>query len=305
MNVLAKVSLPARKPKRPLSFMGRVLFVARLLAVLLVAFYTAVSVGGAQLFTQSPNRTASLITPADYKLPYREVSFPAREDRLTIRGWFVPLSSTRVVVVLHGKDSNRAGLLEQSVALAKAGFSLLLLDLRGHGQSDGSNYSYGYYEQRDVLGAVDWLEQNGFQAGHIGLYGASMGASTGLVAMSHDNDIKAMVSDSAFANLGDELDHGYKVITGGKMPDFFLGGMLVAARLLHGIDVNGVRPEEAVRHLNGRHLLLIQGEADGLVPVENSRRLKAAAGPDAELWNVPGRIIFNPFNIKPPNILAA
>src|SRR5207237_65544 len=118
----------------------------------------------------------------------------------------------------------------------------------------GTNLSLGYYEQRDVLGAIAFLKASGFKPEHIGILGYSMGASTGLMAMSLTRDIKAMVADSAFANLDRELEYAMPVLTNGLMPPFFLPGVLVTSSLLHGVDINGVRPEEAVKNLNGRHL---------------------------------------------------
>ena len=292
MNTLAKPKPTrrfrrTRKPK-PTTWQGWLIFLAKLLLLTFVMLYLIISVAGSFVFTTAYNRGASSVTPADYQLPYQEISYPAAVDNLTIRGWYVPKSPSRVIIVLHGKDANRGAMLEPAAALAKLGYSLLLIDMRGHGLSDGDHYSYGYYEQRDVQGAVSWLKQRGFQPNHMAIYGASMGASTGLVFMGNNPDIAAMVSDSAYANLPDELAYGLHAFTGGSIPPIFLPGMELAATIFQGLDVNAVRPEESVKHLNGRHLLLIHGTADKLVPVDNAYRLQQAAGPLADLWIVPG-----------------
>ncbi len=104
-------------------------------------------------------------TPADLGLSYRDVSFLSRDDHLLLRGWFIPgvlpdgqLTTERTIIMLHGLHSNRAALeagqLDLSAALARHGFAILAFDMRGHGQSASAPLSMGYFEQRDVLGAV-------------------------------------------------------------------------------------------------------------------------------------------------------
>jgi fermentation-respiration switch protein FrsA (DUF1100 family) len=266
----------------------RVRYVLNLFLFTCLVLYLTISVAGEEFFTKIYGREVGQPTPADYGLNYSEVSFPAAEDKLTIRGWFISGQSERVVLVLHGKGGNRTTLLPIVAPLAQSGFNLLLIDLRGHGASGGDNISYGYYEQRDVLGAVAYLKNRGFKPEHIGLFGHSMGAATGLLAMGKTQDIKAMVADSAYARLDKELEYAMPATSAGLLPSFLLPGMLVTASLRHGIDVNLVRPEDAVSKLGNQRLLLIQGDRDMLVPSSNIYRLKAAAGGKAEMWVVPG-----------------
>lgn len=259
--------------------------------------YLTISITGAIVFTRIRNRLPEAITPAHFGLQFEDINFPAAKDKLTIRGWFVPARSERVVLVVHGLGANRADVLEPAVALAKSGFNLLLIDLRGHGSSDGKVCSYGYFEQRDVLGALAYLKKRGFQ--QVGVLSYSMGASTSLMVMSYTPEIKALVADSAFAHLGRELRHAFTYATGGRIPKICLPGMLLMARLLRGIKIGEVRPEEAVRKLNGRRLLLIHGDSDLLVPPENIQKLKEAAGDTAQTWIIKGAGHVGSYYIKP------
>jgi hypothetical protein len=107
--------------------------------------------------------------PGRSGLTYTDVAFPARGDGAQINGWVIPgvlpngrLTDDRILIVVHGIWKNRtdpsAGVLEFSVALARHGFAVLALDLRGMGESQPAPLSMGYYEQRDVLGAVDFIQ---------------------------------------------------------------------------------------------------------------------------------------------------
>jgi len=89
----------------------------------------------------------------------------------------------RAIILVHGRDNSRTnGFCDQFVSFAnqlhKAGFSVLMIDLRGHGQSADSRYTFGIKERQDILGGVDWLEGRGYQPGKIGVLGYSLGAGS-------------------------------------------------------------------------------------------------------------------------------
>jgi len=271
----------------------RVWWVLRLLVftvvIFLIGLYALFSVLFAQFLLKSPTPWTAEETPAAYGLKYSEVSFPAAEDSLAVKGWFVPATtpSDKVIIVLHGKGQNRGSYLPFGAVLAKNGYNVLLFDFRGHGETAGQNYTFGYYEQRDVAGAVTYLKKQGYQAGHMGMLGYSLGAVAGLLAFSQD-DVKAMVSDSAFADLGPRLDLALSGYLEPPLEPLLLPGIETAATFLTGLDINKVRPVEAVRHLGNRHILLIHGDKDQTAPYTDSVEMKKAAGDNADLWIVPG-----------------
>src|SRR5207247_5020959 len=115
--------------------------------------------------------------------------------------------------------------------IVEAGISVLRIDLRGHGSSSAARLSYGAAERHDVLGAVDWLLERGYDAGRIGVLGASMGASTALLACAEETAIGALVADSPFADFGTMIERQYRRLSGG-LPAFLLPGALGCARLL-------------------------------------------------------------------------
>ena len=242
-------------------------------------------------------------TPADFGLSYRNVDFLSREDHLLIRGWFIPgvlpdgqLTAERTIIMLHGLHSNRAaleaGLLDLSAALARHGFAILAFDMRGHGQSAPAPLSMGYFEQRDVLGAVDFLRSGSLpypELGRpraIGGWGISMGGATMLLAAAHEPAIRGVVADSAFAAFVPLLEKTP------VMPDALIPSVAQAMRMLYGINYYAVRPVDVVASIAPRPLFFIQGTADTVVPPWNMRQLAAAASaaPHAHVqsWLVPG-----------------
>lgn len=265
----------------------------RFLATLLVApgvlslGYAGISFFVARKVAYAPSKAITR-TPADVGLSYRDVIFPSRENHLLLRGWFIPgilpdgqLTTERTIIMLHGVHSNRAaleaGLLDLSGALARHGFAVLAFDMRGHGQSAPAPLSMGYFEQRDVLGAVDFLRSGPLtypELGRpraIGGWGISMGGATMLMAAAHEPAIRGVVADSAFAAFVPLIEKDPVI------PNMFIPGVADAMSLLYGINYYAVRPVDVVASIAPRPLFFIQSSVDTLVPPWNMKLLADAA----------------------------
>ncbi|NWJ48799.1 MAG: prolyl oligopeptidase family serine peptidase [Chloroflexi bacterium] len=265
--------------KRQSIFKSKLLRLALVSLIFSLAFvYVAMSVYSALFLTVVSDRALGSLTPASYSLPYEEVAFSSpAEDKITIRGWLVPKAdSPHVLILLHGQNANRSASLPISKPLWEKGFNLLLLDLRGHGQSDGERHYYGQREQYDLVGAVSYLQNRGFKAGSIGIMGWSLGASVAIMAMSQSEGIQAGVSDSGFASLGNMLG-------------IWSPGVSLIGRLTTGLDFDKVKPEAAIKQLGQRHVFIIQGDSDRNVPPDNAYKLKEAGGANVtQFWMLAG-----------------
>jgi uncharacterized protein len=69
--------------------------------------------------------------------------------------------------------------------------------------------------------------------------------------------------------------------------DHFSALSLTFAELRTGVDLDDLRPVEAMRGLSGRPVLLIHGSADDVVLPADAEAL-AAANANAELWRIAG-----------------
>jgi len=276
------------------------------LTAALTVGYTVISIYMATQLIHKPQILLTA-TPASLGLQYKDVTFPSREDHLQLRGWFIPgvlpggqLTAQRTIIVVHGTWQNRtdpaAGLLDLSGDLARQGFAILAFDLRGNGESPPAPVSFGINEQRDVLGAVDFLRSGALPYPELGRpriiagWGVSLGAGSLLMAAAQEPTLRAIVTDSAYADILPTLER--KIPEQGHLPPLFTPGGLAAARALYGIDYTHIRPVDTVANIAPRPIFFIQGTRDNFVLPSQMDILASAArtAPNAHVqtWLVPG-----------------
>ncbi len=218
---------------------------------------------------------------------YEDVAFRTG-DGLTLRGWYFPTQSDRAAIIVHGKDSNRIGgehrMIEKLADfLVTSGYSVLIFDLRGNGDSDGDRFSLGYLERRDVAAAIDHLIGRGFREDRIALVGISMGAGTVLQSLVLHPNIGAVVADSSYVDARTIVTEDLETLAG--VPSWFTPGVLLMSNLAFGLDGEQVRPIEVVRAHPERAFLFIHCGGDKLIAPHHAYELRAAsANPASDLW---------------------
>jgi fermentation-respiration switch protein FrsA (DUF1100 family) len=230
-----------------------------------------------------------------YLIPDPEtVTFPSRDPAITVSGWWMPAAraDAPAVLVVHGVHACKRDytVLLPAGMLHRNGFSVLMIDIRDHGDStyEDGRYAGGTEEYAEVLGAWDWLRTDrGIPIEKIGVYGASLGAATVLIAVGQEPRIVSVFEDSSYADLklmiADELTRiGY--------PTFLEPGAELAGRLIAGDDIAGLSPLDGVRHLAGRPIFITHGTQDDRIKVAYAEDLIAAAeatGSEPQSWFVP------------------
>ena len=226
---------------------------------------------------------------------FEEVSFPSRTPQITISAWLLPssVSDAPAVVVVHGLGACKR---DQSVLipagmLHRAGFTVLVIDMRDHGDStyEDGRFAGGTEEYLDALGAWDWLvEAQEIPPTRIGLVGVSLGAGTVVIAGGEEERVAAIWEDSGYAEIGsaihDYLDFkGYPTFVGPSAP--FVAG------LISGDNLSGPSPIDTAKVLHGRPLAITHGTADETILVHQADMLAQAvrdAGGSVDPWILPG-----------------
>ncbi len=208
------------------------------------------------------------------------------EDGVTLRGWYVPTTGRRLIVLVHGLWESWESVAGPARDLRRRGYDVLVFDLRGHGRSDPARLSMGRRERRDVRAVLAWAREAGYAPDRIGWVGYSLGGSTLLMEAERNPALTAVAVDSPFGDLPAVLDHQLAIHSG--LPRPFNPGILLAADWAFGARSSDLIPIRSARRWGRRPLLVIHGTADDLVPVAQARALAAAAGPDCQAVILPG-----------------
>ncbi|MGH2474546.1 MAG: alpha/beta hydrolase family protein, partial [Candidatus Limnocylindrales bacterium] len=226
-------------------------------------------------------------------------------DGLRLSGRWLPAESGaddwspdphEAILLLHGYTGSVAPDLVEYGPFLRRTAGVLGLDFRGHGQSDDGPSTFGMLEVEDVAGALAWLGERGIT--RLALVGSSMGGITAIaaVAILGDGSLTAADMDPAapraaiaaprpsiVAVVADSTAPEIEVPVANRMP--LPGRRFLAARLFDaaartlGADLRATEPARVVGLVEPVPLLLIHGEADTTVPIDDARRLVALAGP--------------------------
>lgn len=209
-------------------------------------------------------------------------------DGLKLRGRLYRHPDARAVLVAcHGYRSN--GVRDFASACRYYGghaMSILLIDERACGESEGRFITFGIKESRD---ARDWCRfaETLFPGRPVVLAGISMGGAA--VLMTADDlpeSVAAILADCAFSSAWDELSYVARHYMA-RPAAWLLPGIELCCRLIGGFSLRERTAEKALQNTT-KPVFFVHGEADELVPHENSVRNRAACPTETAMLSVPG-----------------
>jgi len=213
--------------------------------------------------------------PGDFPFAVLDVAIPVQspgKPREFLRGWWLPSTGehAKVVLYLHGNDGNVSTSVGEVATLRELGHSVLLVDYRGFGASDGGFPSEAtVYE--DAEAAWRYLTRAGVQPGELYIYGHSLGGAVAIELARRHPEAAGLVVESSFTSIPDmaALDARYAWLPVRKF-------------VTHRFD--------SIRKVAGLTLpaLYVHGSADEIVPFEMGRRLFEASGGEKRFVVLPG-----------------
>ena len=190
------------------------------------------------------------------------------EDGLRLHGtWFPRGDCKKVVICFHGYTSQG---MKDYIGLSgyylNHGYSMLLVDERAHGESEGKYIGFGCLDRQDALKWIDWVIRKCGEDTEILLHGTSMGAATVLMTSGLElpAQVKGIISDCAFTSPKEVFSHVLKSMY--HMPAF--PTMQLADFLNRKLSGYGLDECNAAREVKKAKvpILFIHGSGDTFVP---------------------------------------
>ena len=218
-------------------------------------------------------RLAHQQTLADLGLSAHEIRLPTADNK-TLFAWFVPVSGHSpgpAVLVMHGWGANASLMLPALAPLHAAGFSVLLLDARCHGQSDDAAFTSLPRFAEDIEAGLDWLSlQPSVDPKRLAVMGHSVGAGAALLCATRRPDLRAVISLSAFAHPREIMR---TFLAEAHIPYMVLGWYVMRhVQKVIGARFDDIAPIASMARLRCP-VMLVHGSDDELVPFADSQRL--------------------------------
>jgi pimeloyl-ACP methyl ester carboxylesterase len=228
------------------------------------------------------------VTPAGLGLDYEELWLPVAADTVNLtsssspssspspslqhlHGWWIPAIApeTGVLLYLHGNGFNIGANLSHAARFHQLGFSVLLMDYRGYGRSEGEfPHEAQVYEDAETM----WhylVETRQISPDRIIVYGHSLGGAIAIDLAARHPQLAGLIVDGSFTSMR-------HMVALSPMLRFFPIDWLLTQQF------NSL---EKIRMLQ-IPILFIHGTADAKVPASMSQTLHEAA-PQSQLYLVP------------------
>lgn len=243
-------------------------------------------------------------------------------DNLKLHGYYLPSidkTTDNLAIVIHGYQSQATDMIIIAKLYSDLGFKVLMIDLRGHGLSEGKFTSMGYYEKYDLKKWINHSLRSYGATSKIVLHGVSMGASMSMLVteFKEKSAIKFLVLDSGYTIFSKSLAASVKP----KVLKIFIPGISLFTFLKHRFTLTQIAPIKAMKNLT-IPFLIIHGDKDKPCPLSMAKELFQAANsvskdllvvegsPHAKAFEINRDLVANkiisslcePFKLKKANI---
>ena len=212
-------------------------------------------------------------------------------DGLKLRGKFYEYATDAPIeLMLHGYRGNSERDLSGGIIRAFAlGHSVLIVDLRGCGKSEGHIATFGILESKDCMAWIDYiLDYIDFSAKII-LTGVSMGAATVMMTATHEDlpqNVIGVLADCGYTSPKEIIS---KVVDDMGLPRKLIYPIIrLSGKVFGGFDIEEYSPLEAMERFT-LPIIFFHGDDDKFVPKEMSiENFEACASPVKDLVLIEG-----------------
>ena len=209
-------------------------------------------------------------------------------DGLKLRAWLGKGDPEKpAVVVVHGLGDSLESYQGHARLFRERGLTALLVDLRGHGASEGMYTTLGGLESHDVRTAMKYLREQGLATHGLILMGHSMGAVAVLLAAADQSDVRGIIVEAPYDTYRNTVAHHAKLLYG--LPSWvpLIPLAIRAAEWRAGFDADQIDCVAAARRIRAPLLAIVDG-ADPRMTEEVVRRVFVAHPGPKRLWVATG-----------------
>ncbi len=236
-------------------------------------------IGVGELLSRPVNREIG-VAPVNLKAQAITLPFAFKKS---VSGWMAKgKPGSGVVLLLHGVRSDRRQMLGRAIALHEEGFSVVLIDLPAHGESDGDRITFGHRESQAVQSALHFIHKT-FPKEKVGVIGVSLGAAS-LILADLPREPDAVVLESMYPSIEEAVANRIAMHVGAAEA-------VLTPLLLWQFPVRlQISPEELrpVDKLPDWHcpVFIASGAKDLHTTQEETKRIFGRANHPKELWIV-------------------
>ena len=197
------------------------------------------------------------------------------QDNLNLHAAYIEQNSHIYMIMVHGYRGDGASIISPIKQMKKAGYNLLIPDLRGHGFSEGDYIGMGWDDREDIIQWIDYLLSKDPHASII-LYGVSMGGATVMDVAGEKlpHQVKAIIEDCGYTSVWDIFKAHIDMNNIESEVALHMASLVTKIRA--GYYLEDVRPIEQVKK-SQTPMLFIHGAEDNFVPFAMVNELYNAA----------------------------
>lgn len=216
-------------------------------------------------------------TPADVGVAFEEVwiEIPVEDGAERVHGWWMPVTGNPqrergALLYLHGNGANIGANVNHAARFHQMGLSVLLVDYRGYGMSDGG------FPQEDTVyedAQASWaflVNELGYRPEQVFIYGHSLGGAIAIDLAVRQPDAAGLMVQGSFTSMLDMANHTTS-----------FGWLPIDQLLTQRFDSIAKVPQLQMP------VFFMHGLEDDQIPADMSEMLHAASPEPKRLWLVP------------------
>jgi alpha-beta hydrolase superfamily lysophospholipase len=208
----------------------------------------------------------------------------ATTDGEDIGAWYVAGDSQKpTVLLIHGNGGQRKACWPQAEMLSNAGYPVMLISCRAHGDSSGQTNDFGWSAKQDVIAAVKWVAAKNPRP-RIVVWGASLGSAAAIFAAAElDQSVSGYILECPYQDLETAVWHRLEHY----LPPVLDGVAYLGMRLAAGVILPQIEQISPLNHIetipHQVPILILAGGMDERARPDEARALHSRVSSHCQL----------------------